>query len=98
MTTRTPAAASPQRTNCMCPSGVPVKLSLQSTDVIHSFWVPSLAGKEDLIPGWKNDITFTAERPGVYRGQCAEFCGMQHAHMGLLVIADPPEVFQRVVQ
>ena len=67
------------------PAGVQVKLSLQSTDVIHSFWVPSLAGKEDLIPGWKNDISFTPQSPGLYRGQCAEFCGLQHAHMGLLV-------------
>lgn len=77
------------------PLGVPVKVSLQSSDVIHSFWVPSLAGKEDLIPGWKNDITFTARQAGLYRGQCAEFCGMQHAHMGLLVVVETPEDYAR---
>lgn len=75
------------------PVGRPVQIALQSVDVIHSFWVPSLAGKEDLIPGWRNAITVTAERPGLYRGQCAEFCGLQHAHMGLLVFADPPQQF-----
>lgn len=75
------------------PVGRPVMISLQSTDVIHSFWVPSLAGKEDLIPGWKNAITITAQSAGLYRGQCAEFCGLQHAHMGLLVFADPPDRF-----
>jgi cytochrome c oxidase subunit II len=62
--------------------------------VIHSFWVPSLHGKKDLIPGYTNVIWIEADRPGVYRGQCAEFCGFQHAHMALLVIADPPERFQ----
>jgi cytochrome c oxidase subunit 2 len=75
------------------PVGRPIHVSLQSDDVIHSFWVPSLAGKIDLIPGWKNTLTFTAEEEGFYRGQCAEFCGMQHAHMGLLVIAEKPEKF-----
>lgn len=76
------------------PVGVQVKLSLQSTDVIHSFWVPSLSGKEDLIPGWKNDISFTPQSPGLYRGQCAEFCGLQHAHMGLLVAVQPKAEFE----
>lgn len=75
------------------PVGIPVRLSLQSTDVIHSFWVPSVSGKKDLIPGWKNDLTFTVTREGIYRGQCAEFCGLQHAHMGLLLIAEPPDRF-----
>lgn len=77
------------------PAGRPVMISLQSADVIHSFWVPSLAGKEDLIPGWRNSLTITAQAPGLYRGQCAEFCGLQHAHMGLLVFADPPDQFDR---
>ncbi|ACA17403.1 cytochrome c oxidase, subunit II [Methylobacterium sp. 4-46] len=77
------------------PVGVPVRLTLDSTDVIHSFWVPSLTGKQDLIPGRTNAIHFTAERPGLYRGQCAEFCGMQHAKMGLLVIAEDEESFDR---
>ncbi|MBZ9936990.1 cytochrome c oxidase subunit II [Mesorhizobium sp. BR1-1-16] len=70
------------------PVGQPVKVKLESNDVIHSFWVPSLAGKEDLIPGHQNEIYLKAERPGVYRGQCAEFCGYQHAHMSFLVVAD----------
>ncbi len=73
------------------PAGRPVLIELASADVIHSFWVPSLHGKRDLIPGHESSIWIEAGRPGVYRGFCAEFCGHQHAHMGLLVIADPPE-------
>jgi cytochrome c oxidase subunit II len=76
------------------PVGRPIKIQLESTDVIHSFWVPNLHGKKDLIPGFTNVIWIEADRPGVYRGQCAEFCGFQHAHMALLVIADPPERFR----
>jgi cytochrome c oxidase subunit 2 len=67
------------------PVGVPVRIFLNSNDVIHSFWVPSLAGKQDLIPGRQNDITITPTKIGIYRGQCAEFCGTQHAHMALIV-------------
>ena len=67
------------------PVGVPVRIFLNSNDVIHSFWVPSLAGKQDLIPGRQNDITITPQKIGIFRGQCAEFCGAQHAHMGLVV-------------
>jgi cytochrome c oxidase subunit 2 len=77
------------------PVGRPVQLNLQSTDVIHSFWVPSLAGKEDLIPGHENLLAFTAERAGIYRGQCAEFCGLQHAHMGVVVVAEPEADFDK---
>jgi cytochrome c oxidase subunit 2 len=77
------------------PVGKPVKVKLNAADVIHSFWVPSLMGKQDLIPGRENDIRFVAERPGVYRGQCAEFCGLQHAHMGFLVVAEPQADFDR---
>jgi cytochrome c oxidase subunit II len=77
------------------PVGRPVRVELEAEDVIHSFWVPSLAGKQDLIPGRNNAIVFTADRPGSYRGQCAEFCGLQHAHMALLVVAESPEDFQR---
>ena len=77
------------------PVGEPVTVKLAATDVIHSFWVPSLFGKQDLIPGQDNEIQFKASRPGVYRGQCAEFCGWQHAHMGLLVVALPPPLFQQ---
>lgn len=76
------------------PVGRPVTLDLTSNDVIHSFWVPSLMGKADLIPGRHNDLTFTAEKPGIYNGSCAEFCGMQHAHMGIRVIAETPSDFE----
>lgn len=69
------------------PAGRPVRLLLESADVIHSFWVPNLNGKVDLIPGRTNDIVLQVREPGVYRGQCAEFCGVQHAKMGMLVIA-----------
>jgi cytochrome c oxidase subunit 2 len=75
------------------PAGRPVLIRLASADVIHSFWVPSLHGKRDLIPGHDLQLWIEADRPGVYRGFCAEFCGHQHAHMGLLVIADPPEQY-----
>jgi cytochrome c oxidase subunit 2 len=70
------------------PVGIPVHISLRSNDVIHSFWVPSLAGKEDLIPGRETDVTITPTRTGIFRGQCAEFCGVQHAHMSLIVDVD----------
>lgn len=70
------------------PVGVPVRIMLQSNDVIHSFWVPSLAGKQDLIPGRLTDITIVPRKIGIYRGQCAEFCGVQHAHMALVIDVD----------
>jgi cytochrome c oxidase subunit 2 len=70
------------------PVGVPVHIYLNSSDVIHSFWVPSLGGKQDLIPGRQNDITLVPNKIGIYRGQCAEFCGAQHAHMSLVVNVD----------
>jgi cytochrome c oxidase subunit II len=76
------------------PVGRPVRIKLSAADVIHSFWVPSLAGKQDLIPGRENEITLLAQRPGVYRGQCAEFCGLDHARMAMFVIADEPEAFE----
>jgi len=75
------------------PIGRNVRLQLEGLDVIHSFWVPSLAGKQDLIPGRPNELTIRAERPGVYRGQCAEFCGLQHAHMAFFVIAEEQPTF-----
>jgi cytochrome c oxidase subunit 2 len=74
-----------------------VHLKLEGDDVIHSFWVPSLAGKQDLIPGRVNELTIRAERAGIYRGQCAEFCGLQHAHMAFLVVAEPQDQFDRWV-
>ncbi|WP_458759621.1 cytochrome c oxidase subunit II [Afipia sp. TerB] len=77
------------------PVGRNVRLKLEGLDVIHSFWVPSLAGKRDLIPGSPNELTIRADRAGIYRGQCAEFCGMQHAHMAFLVVAESPEDFEK---
>jgi cytochrome c oxidase subunit II len=76
------------------PVGRPVALELRSTDVIHSFWPPDLSPKRDLIPGNVNSLWFQADSPGVYRGQCAEFCGLQHAKMAFLVIAEPPDSFR----
>jgi cytochrome c oxidase subunit II len=70
------------------PVGVPVEIQLQSADVIHSLWIPELHGKMDLIPTRINRITIQADNPGVYRGECAEFCGLQHAHMGFMVVAE----------
>jgi cytochrome c oxidase subunit 2 len=75
------------------PVGVPVTFTLRGADVIHSFWVPNLAGKKDLIPGKINTIWLQADKPGVYRGQCAEYCGLQHAKMALWVVAEPQEQF-----
>jgi cytochrome c oxidase subunit 2 len=75
------------------PVGEPVTVKLTSSDVIHSFWVPSLTGKMDLIPGRQNEIQFVGEREGTYRGQCSEFCGWQHAHMGLIIVAKSREDF-----
>jgi len=72
------------------PVGTTVRIRLISADVIHSFWVPGLQGKIDLIPGDTNEIRIHAEKAGTYRGQCAEFCGMQHANMAFTVVADPP--------
>ena len=69
------------------PVGVPVVLELSSRDVIHSFWVPNLTGKRDLLPGYTRTIWFRADTPGVYQGQCAEYCGLEHAKMRMLVIA-----------
>lgn len=69
------------------PVGVEVEFALRSADVIHSFWVPSLGGKLDMIPGRTNRIRLKAERPGIYRGQCAEYCGTAHAQMALEIVA-----------
>jgi cytochrome c oxidase subunit II len=70
-----------------------VAATLKTTDVIHSFWVPTLTSKTDLIPGQTNQTWFAASRPGIYRGQCTEYCGKQHAHMGFEVIAQSPDDF-----
>lgn len=70
------------------PVGQPVQLRVRSSDVIHSFWVPNLAGKIDMVPGRTNRLTLQADRAGTYRGQCAEFCGLQHTQMALHVVAE----------
>jgi len=77
------------------PVGRTVDVQLTSDNVIHSFWVPQLAGKMDTIPGQPNHLRFKASTAGTYRGECAEYCGIQHAHMSFLVIADPPGEFDR---
>jgi len=77
------------------PVGQPVLFKLAATDVIHSFWVPNLHGKTDLIPGHETVTWLRADSDGVYRGQCAEFCGLQHAHMGFTVVAEPPDKFKQ---
>jgi cytochrome c oxidase subunit 2 len=73
------------------PVGRDVTFKVDSTDVIHSFWVPKLAGKIDVIPNVTNETWFQASRPGVYYGQCAEFCGIAHSFMKLRVVAQPEE-------
>jgi cytochrome c oxidase subunit II len=75
------------------PVGRPVVIELRSTDVIHSFWPPNLSPKRDLIPGYVNSLWFRADTPGIYRAQCAEYCGHQHAKMAMLVVAEPPDSF-----
>lgn len=73
----------------------PVLLRLATRDVIHSLWIPNLNGKRDLIPGRVNKLWIEADRPGVFRSQCAEFCGLQHAHMSLVVVAESNEKYER---
>ncbi len=80
------------------PVGTRVELTLESADVLHSFWVPALAGKEDTVPGHPNTMWFEATQPGTFPGQCAEFCGTSHSDMRLLVIAQSQAQFQQWVQ
>jgi cytochrome c oxidase subunit 2 len=77
------------------PIGRPISVEVRSGDVIHSFWVPSLSPKIDAIPDHFNAIVFQADKVGTYRGQCAEFCGLQHAHMGFIVVAETPANFKK---
>ena len=77
------------------PVRTPVRVEVRTDDVIHSFWVPQLNRKIDAIPGRTNTIELYADAVGRYRGECAEFCGLQHAHMGLYVFADRLEAFRR---
>jgi len=79
------------------PVGIPVQVQLQSADVIHSFWIPELHGKMDAIPTRINNIVLKADQAGVYRGECAEFCGLQHAHMGFMVVAQSQADFDKWV-
>jgi cytochrome c oxidase subunit II len=76
------------------PAATPVQLRLVSDNVIHSFWVPKLGGKMDMIPGHTNHLWIEADEPGTFRGQCAEFCGVQHAKMAFFVVALPAEEFR----
>jgi cytochrome c oxidase subunit II len=77
------------------PAGRPIELHLTSDNVIHSFWVPQLAGKVDTIPGQDNVLRFVATTPGTYEGECAEFCGIQHTHMGFVVVVESEGDFDR---
>ncbi|MBS3803823.1 MAG: cytochrome c oxidase subunit II [Oleiphilaceae bacterium] len=80
------------------PAGVPVDLHVTSADVIHSFWVPRLGGKIDMIPGHTNVLRLRADKPGTYRGLCAEFCGLVHAGMVFTVEAHDREGFEKWLQ
>ena len=77
------------------PAGRPVKLTLQSLDVIHSFWLPNMHGKMDLIPGYKSTFFFRPDEIGTFFGQCAEFCGYQHAKMRLVVFVESQEDYEK---
>ena len=91
----TPSLAVRTANELHLPVGRRVRIQLKSNDVIHSFWVPNLHGKMDLIPGRQTVLWLQADVPGVYRGQCAEYCGLQHAHMAFSVVAEPPAAFER---
>ncbi len=80
------------------PTGRPILLDLRSADVIHSFWIPKLAGKQDVVPGRINHLTISATEPGEYLGQCAEYCGLSHANMRAKAYAHDPADFDRWVQ
>lgn len=75
------------------PVGRPIELRLTSADVIHSFWVPELGGKLDMLPDGVNTLVLQADEPGEHRARCAEFCGLEHTHMQLRVVAEPPAQF-----
>ena len=76
------------------PAGTPVSLSITSRDVIHSFWIPALNGKRDAVPGREHPLLIEADNPGVYRGQCTEFCGLSHAYMRMRVVALEPSEYE----
>jgi cytochrome c oxidase subunit 2 len=85
----------PAPTEIHIPVGRPIDVELVTRDVIHSFWVPRLQGKVDLIPGETNRIRLQADTAGVYEGECAEFCGVQHAHMRLQIVAQDPAEYAK---
>jgi len=80
------------------PLGAVVTVHATSRDVIHSFWAPNIHGKKDLVPGYQNDLTLQVDEAGTWRGQCAEFCGLQHAHMAFDIVAQSREDFDRWYQ
>jgi len=88
-----PGASLRVPTEIHIPVGRPVDMEVETRDVIHSFWVPRLHGKIDLTPGLRNRIRIVASKPGVFRGECAEFCGVQHAHMRVEIVAQPQPEF-----
>jgi cytochrome c oxidase subunit II len=90
---RYPAEGITVRDELHLPVGRPVSLQLTSADVIHSFWVPALAGKLDLLPNHTNTLVLEADEPGEHRSRCAEFCGLEHTTMVLTVVAEPEERF-----
>ena len=92
---RYPGTAAVTANEIHIPARANVELIAKSADVVHSFWVPKLNRKIDMIPGHPNRITLYADEPGVYRGRCSEFCGLQHANMQLFVVAQPQAEFQR---
>ena len=79
------------------PAGEPFQLAITSADVIHSFWVPQLGGKMDAIPGKTNRLVLQADRPGIYRGKCAEYCGIGHLEMQFELHAHRPEVYSTII-
>jgi cytochrome c oxidase subunit 2 len=80
------------------PTGVPVDIELTSDNVVHSLWFPALGERMDVIPGRVNLLTLEADRAGVYEGRCAQYCGLQHAHMGIEAIAMAPSAFRTWVR
>ena len=91
---RYPGTAAVTANEIHIPTRTRVNVVATTEDVIHSFWVPELNRKIDMVPGRSNRVLLYADKPGVYRGQCAEFCGLQHAHMSFAVFADPPDRFR----
>jgi cytochrome c oxidase subunit 2 len=95
---RYPGTAAVTANEIHIPVRTRVAVQVTTGDVIHSFWVPRLNRKIDMVPGRRNVVLLYADEPGVYRGQCSEFCGLQHAHMGLLVVAEPRARFETWVE